>query len=63
VEVKHTESDISWGVNDPSTSDTDGYLIEIYYRQREDEDIILQEHYQIINIESDNITINPEYLD
>jgi len=63
VESKHTEPDISWGINDPDESGNEltAYAIEIYYQPRSDEDIILQHRDQIINMSSSQILVNTEY--
>jgi hypothetical protein len=47
-----------WGVQNPGDTDTDGYLIEVAFQTREDRDIILNQRYQIINLEEDNIEVN-----
>ncbi len=62
IVIKHIEPNVSWGVQNPSESDPDGYLIEVYYQAEEEKDIKLYKRYQILNISEDNIEVNVTFL-
>jgi hypothetical protein len=51
----------SWGVQDPGTSDDDGYILEVYYQTEANKDIILQLRNQITDLDQDNIEVESEY--